>query len=339
MKYAIETSRLTKRFYHQRGLIDLFRPSRKIVDTIAVNEVTLRVEQGIICGLLGSNGAGKTTFIKMLCTSILPSSGTAMIYGYDITRHEQQVKRLIGLVSSDERSFFWRLTGKQNLRFFAKLYKLPSNEIDKRIEHLFELFDLTYASDVRFNEYSTGMKQKLAIARGLLSRPKILFLDEPTKGLDPISANALRKLIKERVVGHLGNTVLVTTHILPEAEQLCDSIAVMDHGRIVASGSVGDITSAAQKYDKYNLTVQNISATDIQELLRMEDIINNSRLVHTNGAVSFEISLLKNSGAISHVLRYILNNNGKVLKCAIEDTTFEDVFHSIINEQNSKTNI
>lgn len=335
MQYAIETYDLSKRFQHQRGLLGLFQRSKKAEETIAVDKVNIKVEEGEVFGLLGHNGAGKTTLIKLLCTAIIPSSGTAKIHGYDITREGNHVRNLIGLVSSDERSFFWRLTGKENLIFFASLYKIPKKESEKRINNLLELFDLREAANIRFNEYSTGMKQKLGIARGLLNKPSILFLDEPTKGLDPASAHILRNLIKERVVRHLGNSVIVTTHILSEVEHLCNKIAVMNYGKIVASGSIEDIKSSFQKYEKYHLQIENLSDVDIDEIARMENIISYSRLFSTDGVIDIEISLLKNTKKISDILKFILQNNGKIRKCALIEPTFEEVFQSIVENKDN----
>lgn len=339
MRYAIETYELTKKFRHQRGLVDVFRSSKGGAETTAVDNITIKVEDREIFGLLGPNGAGKTTFIKLLCTLVLPSSGTAKIYGYDVVKEEDRVKRLIGFVTSEERSFFWRLTGRENLRFFASLYKLPKKETEKRIEELFELFDLKEVSDRRFNECSTGLKQRLAIARGLLSKPRILFLDEPTRGLDPISANTLQDIIKERIVGHLGNSVFVTTHILSEIEQLCSSIAVMNHGRIIANGRMEEIKSSFQKYEKYHIEVKNFSEADFQRITQMEGIVGCSMPFHNNGSVNIEVRLRKNTRDISDILKFILQNNGRIVKCTMEETTFEDIFHSLFQDQKGNLNL
>jgi len=167
----------------------------------AVEGVTIDVQSGEIFAFLGPNGAGKTTLIKMLCTLIFPTRGEAIVDGHDITKDDEAVRRSIGLVTGEERSFYWRLTGKQNLKFFGALHGLKSDEIQRKIEALVDLLDMQEYVDTRFNEYSTGMKQHLAVARCLLSDAKILFMDEPTKSLDHSSAEKLRRFIKERHKG------------------------------------------------------------------------------------------------------------------------------------------
>lgn len=330
MKYAIETHRLSKTFYHQRGLLDFFRPSKKVEETIAVDKVNLTMEKGEVLGLLGPNGAGKTTLIKMLCTAIIPSSGTAKIYGYDVVKEDYRVKRLISLVSSDERSFFWRLTGKENMRFFASLHKLLNKEAEKRIDHVLDLFDLKDVADIRFNEYSTGMKQKLSIARGLLSKPKIMFLDEPTKGLDPVSALTLQNLIKERVVSHFGNSVLFTTHILSEAEKLADRIVILNRGQMIVSGSTEEIKSNYQESEKYHIEVNNLSEKEVGKIADIENVVSFSWLHSSNGRIHMEIRLLKDKGDISDILKFILQNNGRILRCTLIEKAFEDLFYSLV---------
>jgi len=183
-------------------------------------------------GLLGPNGAGKTTFIKILSTLILPSSGRFFVNGYTV-HQELQIKSSIGLVTGQERSFYWRLTGRENLCFFAMLQNISPAEFRKRLSRIEKILDLGSFIDRRFDSYSSGMKQRIAIARGMLHNPKILFLDEPTKNLDPLAASALRETIK-RLVHEEGHTVILVTNQLHEAKELCYRIAIMHKGRIKA---------------------------------------------------------------------------------------------------------
>jgi ABC-2 type transport system permease protein len=206
----------------------------------AVDGVTLSIKAGELFGLLGPNGAGKTTLIKVLCTLIQPTSGVATINGYDLTQ-EYRVKSSVGLMTSDERSFYWRLTGRQNLEFFGRLHHIPHEELGFRIEEAIDFSDLTPVADKRFNTYSTGMRQRLAIARAILHNPSILFLDEPARGLDPESIIRLHKLIRQELVDRKGITVFLTTHDLVEAESLCDRIALMNQGRITACGTIPEL--------------------------------------------------------------------------------------------------
>ena len=191
---------------------------------IALKDINIRVNKGELFGLLGPNGAGKTTLIKILSGLILPNQGNAYVSGYDLARDGKQARRVVGYVVSEERSFYWRLTGRQNLKFFAILNNLSLSEAKYRIDEVIALTGLDDAADRMFKDYSSGMKQKLAIARGLITHPQILLMDEPTKSLDPLAAMNLRRLIKENIVGENKKTVFLATHNLSEAEELCTGL-------------------------------------------------------------------------------------------------------------------
>ncbi|MGC9514318.1 ABC transporter ATP-binding protein [Methanocrinis sp.] len=238
---AIETRRLTKTFVLPRGFTDLVRRRPAIGGITPVDGLNLSVEKGEVFGILGPNGAGKTTLIKILCTLILPTAGSAQINGFDLERESGRVRESIGLVTTDERSFYWRLTGRQNLEFFASLHNFYSDEARDMVDDLLGVVDLRYAADERFLNYSAGMKQRMAIARGLLNDPSVLFMDEPTRSLDPGAAQGLRDFIAEEIVGERGKTIFISTHNLEEAEELCDRVAIFDDGRIKVIGSPEDL--------------------------------------------------------------------------------------------------
>jgi len=251
---VLETRKLTKEFIRRKGLSSPRNPFDKTVFT-AVKGVDLAVERGEIFGLLGPNGAGKTTLTKMLCTLILPSSGSATVCGYDLARQQSKVKDNIALISSEERSFYWRLTGRQNLDFFAALHGLSKKRASSRIEEVLEVVDMTGAADRRFQEYSTGMKQRMGLARGLLADPKIFFMDEPTKGLDPIATWQLHEFIRNKLAAS-GKTVILATHHLAEAEQVCDRVGIMYDGEMRASGAVKELTGDASLADFFRELVE-----------------------------------------------------------------------------------
>lgn len=246
---AIETVALTRRFESRKGF--LFREKTR---TDALRGIDLRVERGSIFGLLGPNGAGKTTLTKILSTLLLPTTGVARVLGFDVAKETDKLRPKIGLVLGGERGLYNRISGRENLRYFADLYGVPVEERDARIREVLDRVDLGSAADRRVEEYSRGMKQKLHLARGILHRPEMLFLDEPTIGLDPKSARETRKLIRA-LVGD-GVTIFLTTHYMFEAEELCPRIAVLSKGRIVASDTIdglrrlvgGDRTIEAEAY-------------------------------------------------------------------------------------------
>ncbi len=255
MHPAVECHSLTKRFPAADGWRRLFNPAT--LSQPAVDQVNLTIQSGELFGLLGPNGAGKTTLIKMLSTLVQPTSGSAWVNGFPLEQ-DTPLKSTLGLVTGDERSFYWRLSGRQNLAFFARLYGLPEAEVGSRVQETLEQVELHAVANQRFLTYSTGMRQRLSIARALLNRPRLLFLDEPTKGLDPLITWRLQKLVREELVDRQGMTVLLTTHDLQEAGQLCDRIAIMQHGRILAVGTQAELRQSLSLGDRFSIQVREL---------------------------------------------------------------------------------
>jgi ABC-2 type transport system ATP-binding protein len=231
---AIEAADLRRTYKTHTGT---FRRRAKEIE--AVRGISFSVEPGELFGLLGPNGAGKTTTIKMLITLLIPTAGTARVLGLDVVREAHEVRKRIGYVFGGERGVYERLSGYDNLRYFAELYGVPAREQKRRIEELLELVGLKGREHERAEGYSRGMKQRLHVARGLLHDPEVLFLDEPTIGLDPVGAREVRATIAS--LTEAGKTVLLTTHYMFEADALCDRIAVISKGSIVAEGTPLDL--------------------------------------------------------------------------------------------------
>lgn len=196
----------------------------------ALSDVTLEVASGQVFGLLGPNGAGKTTLLKVLATLVRPSRGRASVNGADVVKDDRQVRRDVGLTTGDERSFYWRLTGRENLEFFAGLRGLSPRAARNRSDAMLELLGLGNAAREFVARYSTGMRQRLAIARALLGNPPVLLLDEPTRSLDPEAADQTRIFL--RAMAQEGRTILISTHGLAEAAGLCDRVAILLSGRV-----------------------------------------------------------------------------------------------------------
>lgn len=231
---AIQTIDL-RRVYQPSGI----GKTRKTIT--ALDGVSLIIEQGELFGLLGRNGAGKTTLIKVLTTLLAPTSGKAFVKGLDVTRNVMPVRQCIAMVSGGEQSGYGILTVREQLWMFAQFYGVPSREAHRRIDELLAVVDLGDQANQKVYALSTGMRQRMNLCRALVSDPEILFLDEPTVGLDVEAARAVRKYVRFWTHQHPHRTVLLTTHDMFEADELCDRVAIIDHGRIVAQGTTNDL--------------------------------------------------------------------------------------------------
>ena len=227
MENVIEVKDLKREYVTTKGWV-----RRKKSSLMAVDGIDFSVKEGEIFGLLGENGAGKTTTIKMLITLLAPTSGVCKVLGYDTFKDADKVRGQINFVFGGEMGVYRRLSARDNLLYFAGLYKIKGEEAKRRTEELLKLVELEEAADRLVETYSKGMIQRLQIARGLINNPKIIFMDEPTVGLDPLGANMLRDIIRKLKAE--GKTVLLTTHYMQEADELCDNIAIIHKGKIVA---------------------------------------------------------------------------------------------------------
>jgi ABC-2 type transport system ATP-binding protein len=244
---------------------------RKVKEIEAVRGVSFEIEKGELFGLLGPNGAGKTTTIKMLITLLIPTSGSARVLGHDVVKDAREVRKRIGYVFGGERGVYERLSGYDNLRYFAELYGVPAKIQKQRIEDLLELVGLKGREQERAEGYSRGMKQRLHVARGLLHDPEVLFLDEPTIGLDPVGARELRATIAS--LTDAGKTILLTTHYMFEADALCDRIAVISQGEIVATGTPGQLKSRVESGSVTEVEVYGVPDETVERLRKLEGVL------------------------------------------------------------------
>ena len=218
------------------------RRTRKPLEREVLRDVNLEVAPGTVVGLLGANGAGKTTLLEILCTLLLPTSGQALVHGLDVVREAAAVKRLVGYCPSGFDSFYPRLTAAANLQFFAALHGLLPREGRQRLEAVFDLVGVNGSRDLDFQRHSAGMKQRLVLARALITNPPVLCLDEPTRSLDPRAQREMWRFLRATIVGDLRKTILVVTHSLAEAREICDRLTILDEGRIVDIGAPASLT-------------------------------------------------------------------------------------------------
>ncbi len=326
MTFAIETAALSKRFRPLRSYRDLVAPWRRR-ERLAVDEVSLSIPPGQVFGLLGQNGAGKTTLIRMLTTLLIPTSGTAFVGGIDVSRDPRAVRAKIGLVSGDERSFYWRLTGRQNLEFFAALQHLPAAIAPGRIADLAERLAISEHLDRPFGHLSTGQRQKLAIARGLMSDPEILFMDEPTRSLDPISAVAIREFVADHIVGELGSTVVLATHSMPEAETLCRRLAFIQDGRIVAEGTVAELRRAIGYGIRCELRLAAATGTAGVDLAGLPGVLAVAPAKSPVAGEPLVVELtLAADDALAAILRALVTSGADVVGCETHDLSLEEIY-------------
>lgn len=236
------------------------RPAKEPVE--ALRDVSFAVKAGEIFGLIGRNGAGKTTLTKIVATLIQPTTGNVSVRGDDSVLRDEQVRRQVGLATAEERSFYWRLTAEQNLMFFARLHGLSDRVAKQRIKELFAKLELEEVAKRRFGEMSTGNKQRLAVARALLSSPPVLLLDEPTRSLDPLAAAQMRELIRSLAEQDPPVTILLTSHNLAEVETLCARVAIISRGRIRALDTPSDLRSMTSKSEQVHITISGLNGTN-----------------------------------------------------------------------------
>jgi ABC-2 type transport system ATP-binding protein len=325
---AIQTINLTKTFKSkaQNSENGFFR--RKTVSINAIDNLNLEIKKGELFGLLGPNGAGKTTLVKILCTLLPPDSGTALINGYDIIKEQMKVKRSLGtLFSVGERGFFWRLNGYRNLEFFASIYNVPRQKRHERILEVLKLVGLENSTFDLYQRYSGGMKRKLALARTLLPDPPIILLDEPTTGLDAISARNIREFVKS-TVQESGKTVLYTTHYIEEAAQICDKIGILKQGKIIACDSPNALKDRIKKDELIYIVVEGITQAQIEKMRSLQDVISVTEKTDEDLMAGQQglCAELKSVDQLPLIFDFLFKQKIKLVNFKREEPTLEDAF-------------
>ncbi len=320
---AVRLDDVVKVYVKRRSLREMVaRPVRPAGRITALAGVSMEIRTGEVFGVLGPNGAGKTTLLKILAGLVVPTGGTATVGGLDVRHHDRAVRRIIGFASSDERSFYWRLSGRENLEFFARLYGLHGQAASRRTAALIGDLDLGADAARPFMDLSSGMKQRFIIARALLHDPPILCLDEPTRSLDPIAAKHVRTLITAALRDRSGKTILLATHNLQEAEQICDRVVILDHGRILRQGGVAEITAGLPGRDHYLLTV--IGLADLPRDGKWTMTVD-----RTDGRTVRLVAEVDRDGALSDMLRAILAGGAQVVSCSRREPGLQEIFDLI----------
>jgi ABC-2 type transport system ATP-binding protein len=320
---AIELTNL-KRIY--RAHIGVFK--RSIKEVVAVEDVSFEVQTGELFGLLGPNGAGKTTTVKMLTTLLIPSAGSARVAGFDVVRQANQVRKRIGFIFGGERGLYWRLSGDDNLRYFASLYGVDPTVSKKRIQYLMDLVGLKGRGNERVGGYSRGMKQRLHVARTLLHDPDILFLDEPTIGLDPVGAREFRTVILN--LQSEKKTILLTTHYMFEADALSDHIAIINKGKVIALD-----TPAGLKKHVSDLSVVEVETYGVPDMvlgsLRKLPYVDSLSVEEHEQRQMLLLQTARGAEAVPDVLSALQGT--RVGRVVVREPTLEDAYVRLVGGQ------
>ncbi len=310
------------------NIIDVKNLTKTFGDFTAVDDISFSVKKGEIFGLLGPNGAGKSTTLRMLSTLSRPTKGTATIGGHDTVKDDMEVRKLIGIVS-EKMIIYNRLTAKENLWFFGSLFNIPKDTLTKRIDDLLELVQLTKWKNAQVGTFSTGMRQRMNVVRALLNMPQVLFLDEPTLGLDPQSSVEIRDFIK-KLNQESGTTVIITTHMMVDADLLCDRIAIVDHGKIIALDTSTNLKKIISGADTMiiNLEIANLTPNMLTSIRALDcvDTATQENSMHLHVMVHGE-------DAFDNIIDTVRKENGKISSMANLQPTLEDVFLHITGHE------
>ncbi len=315
MDIAVETKAL-RRVYRSRTQ-----------DVVALDGVDLRVARGQRYGVLGPNGAGKTTLIKILVTLLLPSSGEAYVDGLDVVHQSRELRHRIAMVSGGENVGFGMLTVKEQLWMFSQFYGMPSKPVKRHIEELLERLGLSDAGDRRISALSSGMRQKMNLIRGLITNPRILFLDEPTVALDVGAARDVRNEVRRWMAEDPSRTVILTTHYMMEADELCDRVAIVNRGRIVAEGTPAELKQRVQQDAIVDLQLS--PGTRLLDALRAVTGVAAASVSEQDGIDRFSLQL-SSDAALSGVMRVVEGSGRQIRGVQKREPTLEDAFVTLV---------
>jgi len=324
---AIRTEALTRTYRKARKGWFRKRPADEAAEFVALSGVDLEVRPGELFGLLGPNGAGKTTLIKILTTLLAPSAGRAWVDGLDVVTEAKEIRPRINMVSGGETSGYGILNVRENLWMFARIYGVPNAVIQDRIDKMLDVVSLKDKAASRVSHLSTGQRQKMNFCRGFITDPKILFLDEPTLGLDVTSARAIRRFLREWMAERSGRTMLLTTHYMAEADELCDRLAIIDQGRVLACDTPANLKRRVQKFPIFELSLAP-GADGVAELGQLAGV-HQATKAETPTTVELKVAL-EEEAAIGAVVQSVVTRGGKILTLRKVEPTLEDVFIELV---------
>lgn len=322
MDFAIKTEHL--------GRIYKIRGGKKSApkELVALQNINLEVHKGELFGLLGPNGAGKTTLIKILTTLLAPTSGSAQVAGFDVVKEAHKVRPRINMVSGGESSGYGLLTVRENLWMFAQFYGITSGVANKRIRELLEVVGLSDRMNTKSSDLSTGLRQKMNIVRGFLTNPDVLFLDEPTLGLDVGASREVRKFVRSWIDEDRERTLLLTTHYMMEADELCDRVAIINRGKVLACDTPGALKTRLHQQAIFRMEVSPLDGLSVEQFEQLPGV---RKVIHRpqDGFSSLEM-ILEQDDVLASVVNLLTSSNKHILNLQKRDPTLEDVFVALV---------
>jgi len=324
LRYAVEISNLKRTFKtkKEKGIGK--------TEIMALDGADLKVKEGELFGLLGPNGAGKTTLVKILATLLLPSSGKVHVAGYDVDKDPQRIRSHISMVSGGETSGYGLLTVKENIWMFSQFYGVPSKVANQRMDELLKVVGMEEKRNAKVRTLSTGQRQKMNLVRGLVTDPQILFLDEPTLGLDVNAARIIREYIRKWVDEKEKRTVLLTTHYMYEADELCDRIAIIDRGKIIACDTPEGLRRYVDEEAVMNMKVTLLPDSVVSKIQKIEGVRDMSTRHDAQLGISSLKIILDDEIAISQIMDTVVKAGSSIQSLKKTEPTLEDVFLALV---------
>lgn len=332
MDYAVETKDLYRVFKRKRRRRKERKletgPEREEKEVVALKDVNIRLKDGELFGLLGPNGAGKTTLIKILATLLLPTSGEAWVAGYNVAENPFDIRMRINMVSGGETSGYGLLTARENVWMFSQFYGVPSKIAKQRADELFEVFGLWEKRNQKMRTLSSGERQKMGMVRGFVTDPEIIFLDEPTLGLDVNASRVIRRFVADWVKENDRKTVLLTTHYMMEADELCDRVAIIDKGEIIACDTPENLKRMVKRSSTLRLVIDPLE--DYSKFRNIPGVKNLSEKVSPETEHAEVVFVIDDESAVSDIISLVTGQGKRIHELRKTEPTLEDVFVSLV---------